>query len=154
HVNGYGMCNAYFDGSINFFQAQAGCANSAYSTVVAHEYGHYIVANLGLGQGAFGEGFADSLAMLLHETPTTGDQYYNGWPMPQPGYGGREYPCSGEIHYCGELLAGIWWDIRQNLMASYGAAGHEIACQLFVDWAQITAGGAGPDFSNSAHPIT
>lgn len=155
-VNQTGMCNANFDGAINFYQAQAGCTNSAYSTLVAHEYGHYIVANLGLGQGGFGEGFADSLAMLLYQTPVIGAQFYSdGSPMRVPGTDGRQYPCNGEIHYCGELLAGVWWDIRQNLCTHYGVtAGQERAAQLFVDWAQITAGGSGANFVNSATPQT
>src|SRR5262249_42669334 len=99
NVNQAGLCNAFFDGAINFFRAQPGCADSAYSTIVSHEYGHYIVSRLGLGQGAFGEGFADSLAMLLYETPTIGKQFYgDGAAMRQPGFAGRQYPCSGEIH--------------------------------------------------------
>jgi Thermolysin metallopeptidase, catalytic domain len=155
YVNRTGMCNAFFDGAMHFFSAGATCADSAFSTVVAHEYGHAIVARLGLGQGGFGEGFADTLAMLLYQTPTIGERYYSsGASMRDPGSAGRQYPCSGSVHYCGELLAGVWWDIRGNLLADYGPAGHEIACQLFVDWAQITVGGEGNDFVNSAHAMT
>ena len=156
YVNQTGMCNAYYDqGSLNFFRAQSGCADSAYSTIVAHEYGHFIVTQLGLGQGAFGEGFADALAMLMYQTPTIGEQFFSsGSAMRNPGTDNRQYPCSGEIHYCGELLAGVWWDIRKNLSAIYGANGDVIVAQLFVDWAQITGGGSGTNYTNSAYPQT
>lgn len=155
HVNRSGMCNAFYDGALHFFRAGTDCSDSAFSTVVAHEYGHAIVARLGLGQGGFGEGFADTLAMLIHQTPTIGERYYaDGTSMRHPGHAGRQYPCTGSVHHCGELLAGVWWDIRANLIAAHGSLGHEIACQLFVDWAQITVGGEGNDFVNAAHPIT
>jgi hypothetical protein len=155
YVNRTGMCNAFYDGALHFFSASSNCSDSAFSTVVVHEYGHSIVARLGLGQGGFGEGFADTLAMFVHQTPTIGERYYaDGTAMRHPGYDGRQYPCTGEIHFCGELLAGVWWNIRENLIAAHGPAGHELACQLFVDWAQITIGGEGSDFVNSAHPVT
>jgi hypothetical protein len=156
NVNLSGACNASFDGdALNFYSASSGCRNSAYSTLITHEYGHYIVQQLGLGQGAFGEGFGDAFAMLVCDTPVVGEDFFaNGEDMRDPASANRQYPCSGDAHYCGELLAGIWWDMYQNLSASYGAAGREIAAQLFVDWAQITLGGAGPDFQNSAHPLT
>lgn len=155
NVNMVGLCNASFDGgALNFYRSAAGCYNSAYSTIVAHEYAHFIVAQLGLGQGAFGEGFADALAMLLYDTPTIGDDFYRGSAMRHPGSAGRQYPCSGEIHYCGEVLAGVWWDLAQNLAASGGQAGREAARQLFVDWAQITLGGGGVNLAESAHPLT
>ncbi len=63
NVNLNSTCNAFFDGSsINMFRAGGGCVNTAYTTVVAHEYGHYVVARLGLSQGSFGEGYGDTLA--------------------------------------------------------------------------------------------
>jgi hypothetical protein len=35
-----GTCNAFFNGnSINFYNRGGGCVNSAYSSVVSHEYG-------------------------------------------------------------------------------------------------------------------
>src|SRR5262249_6480749 len=60
-----GSCNAYYTANtINFYHAANGCVNSAYSTVISHEYGHFIVAHLGAGgnglpQNAFGEGYGD-----------------------------------------------------------------------------------------------
>ena len=43
-VNRAGACNAVFTGySIQFYNACNGCANTAYGSVIHHEYGHFIV---------------------------------------------------------------------------------------------------------------
>ena len=50
-----GSCNAFYNGSsINFYPAAGGCNNTAFSTVVHHEFGHHMVASGGSGQGAYG----------------------------------------------------------------------------------------------------
>ncbi|HZW08918.1 MAG TPA: GC-type dockerin domain-anchored protein [Phycisphaerales bacterium] len=154
NVNIASTCNAYFDGgSINFFRSGGGCVNSAYSTVVAHEYGHYIVARLGLSQGAFGEGYGDSCAEMLYDTGIIAEHFYlNGNPIRDNDNTIRTYPCSGGSHHCGQLLGGVWWHMRENFGATYGSEpGFEEVRQLFVDWSMITTGGSG---ENSAHPGT
>lgn len=157
NVNLNDVCNAFFDGaSTNFFQSGGGCVNTAFSTVVAHEYGHFIVNRLGLGQGGFGEGFSDVVAMLLYDTGTVGEQFRtSGGFVRQPSTANRQYPCSGSaVHFCGEILGGVWWDIRENFESAYGAPALDLVRQLQVDWAQITIGGLGNNFKNSAHPFT
>src|SRR5690606_30525460 len=43
-----GTCNAFYDGtSLNFFRAGGGCANTAFCSVVHHEYGHHLVSMAG-----------------------------------------------------------------------------------------------------------
>ena len=154
NVNINSSCNAYFDGSsINFYRKAGSCNNTAYTTVVAHEYGHYIVARLGLSQGAFGEGFGDTCAELLYDTGIVGENFFtNGGHIRDNATTNRTYPCSGGVHFCGQLLGGVWWDIRDNMGDTYGSeAGLTETQQLFVDWMLITAGGQG---DNSAHPGT
>ncbi len=160
NVNISSTCNAFYDGaSINFFLAGGGCVNSAYSTVVAHEFGHHVVQQLGLSQGAFGEGFGDCLAILLYNDPVVARDFAGTGSHIRdysPGIAEDPYPCAGscggEVHCCGEILGGMWWDIRERLGASMGEpAGLTYTQQLFIDWMQITAGGSG---SNSAHPQT
>lgn len=161
-VNINSQCNAFFDPTnvtINFFLAGGGCVNSAYTTVVAHEYGHYVVHRLGLSQGGFGEGFGDSLGVLIYNDPVIARDFYGPNVHIRdysPGQPEDPYPCAGscggESHCCGETLGGLWWDIRERLGASLGdAPGLAYTRQLFVDWMQITSGGAG---QNSAHPLT
>ncbi|VAX40132.1 hypothetical protein MNBD_PLANCTO03-1304 [hydrothermal vent metagenome] len=154
NVNIASSCNAFFDGSsINFYRAGGSCPNMAYTTVVAHEYGHYIVARQGLSQGAFGEGYGDVCGEMLYDTGRVGEGFFGvGSVLRDNENTLRQYPCSGAIHSCGQVLGGVWWHTRLNLGATYGsAAGLEVVRQLFVDWTLITTGGSG---SNSAHPGT
>ena len=149
------FCNAFYDGSsTNYFQFGGGCNNTAFSTVVAHEYGHHIVNELNLAQGAFGEGFADSVAMLLYDTGIVGENFTtSGGAIRNPQTANRQFPCtSTAIHTCGQILGGSIREIRRNLIATSNTAlSLEYSRQLFVDWSQITLGGQG---INSAHPTT
>ncbi|MBK7403351.1 MAG: hypothetical protein IPJ41_01635 [Phycisphaerales bacterium] len=148
NVNLNQTCNAYFDGSsINFFRSGGGCNNSAYSTVVSHEYGHYIVNNQGLAQGSFGEGFGDCCSALLFDSGTVAEHFYtNGNAIRDNENTIVTYPCGGEIHTCGQVLAGSWWYTRKNFGTTYGSGpGLEMVQQLFVDWLQMTTGGSGND---------
>jgi hypothetical protein len=154
NVNINSSCNAFFDGnSINFYRAAGGCNNTAYTTVVAHEYGHYVVNRLGLSQGAFGEGFGDVCAEMLYDTGVVGENFFtNGDNIRDNDNTIRTYPCSGAVHFCGQLLGGVWWHTREEFGDTYGSqAGLAEAQQLFVDWMLITSGGSG---DNSAHPGT
>ncbi len=155
-VNMPSTCNAFFTPvglSINFFASGSGCPNTAYSTVVAHEYGHFIVDRLNLPQGAFGEGFGDCTAILQHDDPVVGREFIGpGTSVRDIVTANKQYPCFGEVHDCGQVLGGVWWDLKLNLQASMGAPmGLDYARQLFTDWSQITIGGR---LRNSAHPLT
>ena len=156
NVNINSNCNAFFSGTtINFYTSQGGngCPNTAYTTVVAHEYGHFVVAAKNLGQGSFGEGFGDAIANMLYNDPGTGHDFFG------PGQGPLRtaldvinYPCGGAIHTCGQTLSGVWWQIKlafDDLMGE--EAGLAATQQLFTDWMEMTSGGSGND---SAHPGT
>jgi hypothetical protein len=149
-------CNAFFTPvglSINFVVADHRCVNTSYSSVVKHEYGHLVVNQLRLAQGAFGEGFADAVAILMHDDPIIGHDFFGpGTFVRHIEQANEQYPCSGEIHVCGQVLAGVWWDLKTNLQAQYGqATGLELARRLFTEWSMITLGGR---LRNSAHPGT
>ena len=155
NVNLNDNCNAFFSGadlSINFFTAGGGCVNTAYSTVVAHEYGHFIVNRLGLSQGAFGEGYGDSVAINLYDTGIVGQNFFGGGAVRNPEAARQQFPCSSAIHTCGQVLGGTWRWIRLNLTDTLGSAqGLATAQDLFVGWSIITLGGDGSD---SATPRT
>ena len=156
NVNIGDNCNAFFSGgdlSINFFTAGGGCVNTAFSTVVAHEYGHFIVNRLDLSQGAFGEGYSDSVAIALYDVGVVGEQFFTGGAVRNPEAARQQYPCSsGAIHTCGQIIGGTWRWIRLNLGDTLGSApGLEEARDLFVAWSLITTGGRGLD---SAGPWT
>ncbi len=147
-------CNAsYSGGTLAFGQSTAICPNSAYSPVVAHEYGHFIVERLGLDQHAFGEGFGDCCGVLYSDDPR-GERDYS------PGQPERLWPCAGYWHDCGQVLGGFWRDIRENMGVRYGSvAGLEKTRDLFVRWLLITGGGSstlvnGTNYFQSAQQLT
>lgn len=157
NVNIDDNCNAGFSGidiTINFFTSGGGCVNTAFSTVVAHEYGHFIVNRLGLSQGAFGEGFSDVMAIILYDTGLMGQDFEGpGTVVRNIPAANQQYPCtSSAIHQCGQIIGGVWYDTKIRFQAQLGSTlGLEATRQLAVDWAQITLGGQG---LNSAHPDT
>ena len=149
-------CNAFYSSanqSINFYNAGGGCVNTAYSSVVAHEYGHFVVNRLGLSQGSFGEGFGDCMSLLQYDDPILGRDFSGpGTNVRDPLTSNIQYPCGFAIHTCGMVLGGSWFRIRQNFGSTYGsAAGLDMVQQLFTDWAVVTVGGIGND---AAHPTT
>jgi len=153
-ASGITYCNAFYDGaSTNYFRVGGGCNNTAFSSVIAHEYGHHIVNRLGLAQGAFGEGFGDTMSMMIYDDAIIGRNFTtSGGIIRTPDTANVQYPCSGAIHFCGQVLGGALYEIRKNLGARYGSLpGLDVARQLHIDWALITAGGQGTD---SAHPTT
>jgi hypothetical protein len=103
NVNLNDNCNAYYDySSINFFTSGGGCPNTAFSTVVHHEYGHHLVQMAGSGQGQDDPGLAYG--------------FYGDCNTPlRNAVNDIQYPCSGAIHYCGQLLSGCVWETRNEL---------------------------------------
>jgi hypothetical protein len=137
NVNLANTCNAYYTGdTINFYSSGGGCANTAFGDVVAHEYGHNVVAKGGSGQGAYGEGMGDIHGMLVTDNPQTGVGFQtcangirtaqntcqysaSGCSTGTTAYGAT---CGSAIHSCGQLISGCFWDLRNRLQASYPSA--------------------------------
>ncbi len=118
--DGYCPGNAWYDGgAINFCNAAANYPNTAYSSVVYHEYGHHIVSCGGSGQGQYGEGMGDCVSVLILDDPVLGWGFFGncntGLRNAQNGW---QYPCNGEVHDCGNLLSGCIWSTRDALAAS------------------------------------
>jgi hypothetical protein len=158
-----GTCNAFYSASsnsVNFYNAGGSCVNTAYSSIISHEYGHFIVNSLGLAQSSFGEGFGDTTAAMTWNDGITG----RGWTAGDPNSFGRDavaaniqYPCSascgGEVHCCGQQLAAIWWQLRTAYGTLLGdPTGLELCRSEEVAWSLITLGGI--NSSNSAGPRT
>ncbi|MBS0197874.1 MAG: hypothetical protein JSR77_14055 [Planctomycetes bacterium] len=142
-----GSCNAFYDGaSTNFYNLSTanGCNNTAFSSVVSHEYGHHIVNRRGLAQGGFGEGYGDCVSILEYDDPIVGRYFRtSGAPVRTPDTTNRQYPCTaGEVHACGEIIAGAITKLRRNFGNTFGSAeGLTRSRQLFVDWTMVTLGG-------------
>src|SRR5690606_15512193 len=88
NVNRPSTCNATFNPSgpsVNFYHQTATCVNTGFNSVVRHELGHYWVYVRNLLQGAFGEGLADTAAMMSVGSPWIGPGFYhNGDPVRNP----------------------------------------------------------------------
>ncbi len=137
-------CNAYYNGvSVNFYQAGGGCVNTAYSTVVVHEYGHWLNDLYGSGNGSdgFGEGNADVFAMYMYDDPIVGLDFCGSGCNVRTGTNTRPYcgdgngGCYGQVHTDGEVWMGAAWKIRTRLKNTLGSSAGVLAADtLFVSW--------------------
>jgi hypothetical protein len=120
NVNLNSTCNAYYDGSsINFYRSGGGCPNTGFSNVVHHEYGHHVVQSGGSGQDAYGEGMADCVAVCIADDSVLAYGFEGNCAAGiRDANNTIQYPCSGEIHYCGQLLSGCVWSTRNELQAT------------------------------------
>jgi len=140
-------CNAYWNGSsVNFFTSGGSCVNTAYSTVVAHEMGHWLnqLYETGNGSDGMGEGNADVFAMYLYDTPIVGEGFFGPGTNVRSGWNGRAFcgdcnpGCAGEVHADGEVWMGAAWKIRDHLNNTNGdALGDAIADALFSAWMNV-----------------
>jgi hypothetical protein len=144
NVNISSTCNAYYDGSsTNYYQAGGGCANTAYSTVVAHEVGHWLNSRYGTGNGSdgMGEGNADVWGAYIHDSPIVGQDFCGTGCNVRDGNNNRQYcgdccgGCYGQVHADGEVWLGAAWKVRRNLNTSLGnTTGDAVSDTLFMGW--------------------
>ncbi len=118
-------CNAYYSANtINFYVSGGGCNNTAFGTVVHHEYGHNIVEKAGSGQGAYGEGMGDVCGLLVSDNAVTGIGFSNCSSGIRTAANTCQYSetacssCGSAIHSCGQLISGVVWDLRNRLVLS------------------------------------
>ncbi|MCP4634296.1 MAG: M4 family metallopeptidase, partial [candidate division Zixibacteria bacterium] len=135
NVNLDDNCNAYYDySSINFFTSGGGCPNTAFSTIIHHEYGHHLVAMAGSGQGQYGEGMSDVMGVLIMDDPGLAYGFFSNCEEPlRNADNGIQYPCTGAIHYCGQLISGCVWDTRIALEVTYPDTYIDIISNLAVN---------------------
>ena len=144
NVNIVDTCNAYYNGaSTNFYQAGGGCVNTAYSTIVMHEMGHWMNDryNSGNPNTGFGEGNADNFAMYVTDDPVVGRGFQGTGSYIRTGLNTRTFcgdsalGCYGEPHNDGEVLMGAIWKVRARLKTTLGnSAGIVAANTLFNSW--------------------
>lgn len=135
-----GTCNAFYDGaSINFYPAGGGCNNTAFATVVHHEYGHHLVAVAGSGQGAYGEGMGDVMGVLITDESALGIGFQTCGVGIRNANNSCQYQVSGcsscgsAIHACGQLISGCVWSTRTNLLATNPGTYRDIISALAIN---------------------
>ncbi|HXH61246.1 MAG TPA: hypothetical protein VNI20_07790, partial [Fimbriimonadaceae bacterium] len=124
HVNIASTCNAYYDGaSINFYASGGGCPNTAFSTVVYHEYGHFIIDHGHPSPtGDYHEGMADvNAAFMADDACLSRDFFGPGTGCLRSAYNTVSYPCTGEVHFCGNVISGAFWLMKDALDVTMGA---------------------------------
>ena len=117
NIDVQGSCNAYYDGTINFYAEGNGCnATAKIPDVVYHEYGHGINNyryGSGMWNGGLNEGYADIWAISLTQNPVLGF----GWDLVDPTVYVRRYDQNrkvypqdlvGQVHADGEIIAGAF----------------------------------------------
>jgi hypothetical protein len=139
-----GTCNAFYDGgSINFYASGGGCNNTAFSTVVHHEYGHHVVNRAGSGQGAYGEGFGDIMGVLVTDESALGVGFQSCAGGLRNASNNCQYlasgcsTCGSAIHSCGQLLSGCVWDMRNNFSAAFPTTYRQMVEDLTVNSALL-----------------
>jgi hypothetical protein len=144
NVNIGQSCNAFYNGSsINFYTSGGGCANTAFSTVVHHEYGHHLVAMAGSGQQAYGEGMSDVMGVLITDSPELGIGFGGNCNSPLRNADNNvQYPCQGAIHSCGRLLSGCVWDLREELLISNPGTYRDILSGIAINAVLLHNGGS------------
>lgn len=125
-VNIASTCNAFYTAnSINFYQAGGGCANSAFSTVVAHEWGHGIDDRYGgisnTNAEGMSEGWGDIIGLYLMDTPLLGSGFQSAGVALRRGDNTFLFPYSGTSpHAAGQVWMGFAWRLRERLRAAFG----------------------------------
>ncbi|MCB9757972.1 MAG: fibronectin type III domain-containing protein [Candidatus Omnitrophica bacterium] len=137
NVNINATCNAYYNGiALNFYSSGGGCINSAYDTVVYHEYGHFVDDRIGgITNGGLSEGWGDVLASYATGQPIIGEGFFGTGTSIRRVDNNYQYPASGsdEVHALGQAWAGFAWHLRENLIASLGkTAGITVAENLII----------------------
>jgi len=141
-MDGYCPGNAWYDGGgINFCSASSPYPNTAFSSVIYHEYGHHVVACGGSGQGQYGEGMSDCVSVLIL------DDHVLAWGFLgncnsglRDAQNNWQYPCVGEIHDCGNLLSGCIWSTRNALAVTEPTDYLAILSQLTLNSVPLHAG--------------
>jgi hypothetical protein len=119
--------NAWYDSgeqSINFCLSGGSAPNTAWSSVVYHEYGHHLVQAAGSGQGPYGEGTGDVMSVLLLDSPFVGWGFFgdcgsalrNADNNCQYSQTNCTTNCGSGSHDCGRLMAGAVWSTREELV--------------------------------------
>jgi MYXO-CTERM domain-containing protein len=146
HVNGDGDCNAMSDGdNIYFLLGSSQCENTGrVADVMYHEFGHSLHAqSIIWGAGAFDEALSEGLADFLSATftgdPGMGRGFFTSdgnYPLRHIDPSDKEYVWPSDVspdsHQTGLILSGAFWDLRKDLVATYGETdGVELVNRLY-----------------------
>jgi hypothetical protein len=128
-------------GSLTFCKAGSGYPNTAFSSVVHHEYGHHLCQVAGTGQDQYGEGVGDCVGVCIADDPILGYGFEGNCSAGiRTASNSMTYPCSSDIHTCAQLLSGCIWSTRNQLVGSYPSTYLSILSYLMVNSIPMHAG--------------
>ncbi|MCA9277215.1 MAG: hypothetical protein KDA29_14430 [Phycisphaerales bacterium] len=132
-----GFCpgNAWYDpaiDTINFCLSGSGYPNTAWTSVVHHEYGHHLVSAGGSGQGQYGEGTGDVMSVIINDDSELGIGFFGscGGSL-RSAVNTLSYPCATDGHACAPLYSGCVWETRQLLVVTEPSSYQD----LLMSWA-------------------
>jgi hypothetical protein len=152
NVNITNNCNAFYNGSsVNYFTSGGGCANTSFSSVIHHEYGHHLVGSGGSGQGTYGEGMSDTVSVLITGDPILAYGFQlNCNAGIRSAYNNIQYPCTNGIHFCGQLLSGCVWSTRNALSLTNPSTYRDIISNLTINSVLLPRASPPPNSSSSS----
>lgn len=137
-VNINNTCNAFYTGNTtNYYVEGGGCANTAFSTVIAHEWGHGLDDRYGgiANSNAEGlsEGWGDIIGMYLVDSPLLGSGFQSPGSPLRNGNNSRVWPYSSSSpHGAGQVWMGWAWRFREALRQSDPANAIAISNDLVI----------------------
>ncbi|MCA8960595.1 MAG: hypothetical protein KDC38_08780, partial [Planctomycetes bacterium] len=150
NVNYPGSCFAFYSPiftSMNFSLAGALCANTAYGSIIAHEYYHHLQNQLGIAlTPAYAEAMADVFAAFVLESPLIGPDYQGVGTILRDLSLPHQYPSvSSDPAITGLPLAAAFWTLRTELQVELGLdEGSAVAHQLWLASQLLGSGEVGP----------
>jgi len=140
NVNLDETCNAYYDGTVNFYQQGNGCNNTArIADVNYHEWGHgmhYSATGTWWLDGSVGEGVGDIVAFLQTGDSTVAPYFMMNGSGIRDVSNDRVYPDDvvGEVHEDGLIFGGAVWDLWEELEDELDAdEAYEVLSTIFVE---------------------
>lgn len=142
-----GFCpgNAWYDPgdqSINFcLSSGSSTPNTAWTSVVQHEYGHHLVNAGGSGQGQYGEGTGDVMSVIILDNPTLGIGFFGSCATGlRSAENNMQYPCATDGHACAPLYSACVWDTRNELVVTEPSDYQDILAFLAVNSILVHSG--------------
>jgi hypothetical protein len=147
-TDGYCPGNAWYSGdAINFCLTGSGYPNTAWTSVIYHEYGHHLVEMGGSGQCEYGEGMSDVLSTLILDDPCLGLGFFGdcGSCLRNADNNCQYDPgscstCGGPCHSCGQLISGCVWSTRNNLIVTEPSDYLTILSTIAIDAVMMHSG--------------
>lgn len=142
NVNLATACTANYGNNVmNYSRMGGACANTAFSTVIAHEWGHGLDFEYGGPSywNGLTEAWADVVSMYVLDTPDIGTGI-NNTPIPvRTGNNTHQFPQGLNLHAQGQSFMGFAWKLRDHLASLLANRPQAIALSNDIVLATIAA---------------